>query len=428
MSRLPFELLLALRYLRPKRTFVSIITLISVLGVTLGVAVLIIVISVMSGFDRDLREKVFGFNAHLTIFQTDPNSGRAIQMSTAAEVLKAVKANPKVKGATTFVAAQAYVQTEPESGAPMPAAPLIRGIDPRAATNLSLIVSNIVSGSADLFGRGLLIGTDFAAEKYLAVGDRVAIYNPSDIQKMISSRTNADQEVIPPTDYEVRGIFNSGFYEYNANVVVTSLQNTQDLFNLGDNVQGVLVMLHEAYDARQVKMQLETSLGPNYYIKTWEQDNSAMTAVLVEKNVMLYILFFIVIVAAFGITCTLITFVVLKTREIGVMKALGASSRQVMWIFLSQSLVVSVLGVLIGTGVGMLALAYRNEFLHLMRRLTGIELFPANIYNFTDLPAQIVPGDILIICGGSLVICLLAAAFPVWNASRLKPVEALRHE
>jgi lipoprotein-releasing system permease protein len=153
-----------------------------------------------------------------------------------------------------------------------------------------------------------------------------------------------------------------------------------------------------------------------------------MTAVLVEKNVMIYILFFIVIVAAFGICCTLVTFVVLKTREIGVMKALGASNRQVMWIFLSQSLMVSVLGVLIGTGLGMLGVAYRNQFLHLMRNVTGIELFPADIYNFTDLPAQIVPGDILIICGGSLLICLLAAVFPVWNASRLKPVEALRHE
>jgi lipoprotein-releasing system permease protein len=110
-----------------------------------------------------------------------------------------------------------------------------------------------------------------------------------------------------------------------------------------------------------------------------------------------------------------------------VLKALGASSRQIMWIFLSQSLVVSVMGVLIGTGAGILALTYRNQFLHAMRDLTHKELFPAKIYNFSDLPAQIVPGDILIICGGSLVICLLAAAFPVWNASRLKPVEALRH-
>src|SRR5579863_2618894 len=127
MSRLPFELLLALRYLRPKRTFVSIITLISVLGVTLGVAVLIIVISVMSGFDHDLREKVFGFNSHLTIVETDPATGRLMPMPNGAQVLKTVLANPLVKGASTFMARQVYVQTEPESGHPIPSAPLLRG-------------------------------------------------------------------------------------------------------------------------------------------------------------------------------------------------------------------------------------------------------------------------------------------------------------
>jgi lipoprotein-releasing system permease protein len=153
-----------------------------------------------------------------------------------------------------------------------------------------------------------------------------------------------------------------------------------------------------------------------------------MAAVVVEKNVMLYILFFIVVVAAFGITCTLITFIVMKTREIGVMKALGASNRQVTRIFLAQSLVVSVLGIIAGLGLGLVSIGYRNEFLGFMRRTTGAELFPARIYGFTELPAMTVPRDIAIICGGSLLICLLAAAFPARYASRLKPVEALRYE
>ena len=187
-------------------------------------------------------------------------------------------------------------------------------------------------------------------------------------------------------------------------------------------------MLKDPFQCQGVARQLKKMLGTNYSVRTWQQDSTQMMAVLVEKNVMYYILFFIVIVAAFGITCTLITFVVLKTREIGILKALGATSQQVMWIFLSQSMVVSVLGVLTGTGLGMLALAYRNGFLHLMRNITGWELFPASVYLFTELPAQIIPSDVLIICGGSFVICQLAAAFPVWNASRLKPVEALRHD
>ncbi|MBE0556303.1 MAG: ABC transporter permease [Proteobacteria bacterium] len=143
---------------------------------------------------------------------------------------------------------------------------------------------------------------------------------------------------------------------------------------------------------------------------------------------MYYLLFFIVLVAAFGITSALITFVVQKTRDIGALKALGASGSQVMALFLSQSLIVGVAGVAAGYGLGMLALAYRNEFLFAMRRFTGFELFPAAVYNFTLLPAVIVPRDVAVICGGSLLICLLAGVLPAWNASRLQPVEALRHE
>jgi lipoprotein-releasing system permease protein len=149
---------------------------------------------------------------------------------------------------------------------------------------------------------------------------------------------------------------------------------------------------------------------------------------LVEKNVMFYILFFIIIVAAFGITSSLITFVVQKTREIGVLKSIGATHGQIMLIFLSQSFVVGILGVCAGLGLGRLAITYRNEFLHVMNRLTGFELFPASIYHFTDLPALIVPGDIAIICGGSLIICVLAGMVPAWIAGRLHPVEALRYE
>ncbi|HEX4645421.1 MAG TPA: ABC transporter permease [Verrucomicrobiae bacterium] len=428
MSRLPFELLLALRYLRPKRTFVSIITLISVLGVTLGVAVLIIVISVMSGFDQQLREKILGFNGHLKVYQRNEAAGKESTMINYALIMSLIASNQNVKGVAPFVMGPVVLKTEPQEGQPLIATPYVRGIDPQFETNVSTLLLNVRDGNSDLSGHGMLVGNEFAHDYNLQTGDHVSIYTPGELQKMEATYGKTNETRILPTDYEVRGIFDTGFYEYNSSIVVTSLENAQELFNLDDTVGGLMVMLYDPFKAETARGQLAAKLRGNYRISIWTEESSTMAAVIVEKNVMLYILFFIVIVAAFGITCTLITFVVLKTREIGVMKALGASSRQVMWVFLSQSIVVSIAGVLVGLGLGMLAVTYRNEFLHFMRRATGMELFPASIYGFSELPALILPGDIAIICGGSLLICLLAAAFPVWNASRLKPVEALRHE
>lgn len=430
MSRLPFELLLALRYLRPKRTFVSIITLISVLGVTLGVAVLIIVISVMTGFDQQLRDKILGYESHLTIFQFDPGTGRTSRMENYAEVMNLASNNKNVVGAAPLAIGPVLLQTErPGNVEQQPATPMLRGIDPGATDKLSLITTNIIAGSSDLSGHGLLVGTDFAHDLDLQVGDHVVISSPADLEAMARSEdTNGAREIVPPKDFEVRGIFNTDYYEFDDKVVLTSLMNFQDLYRWDDSVDGVAVMIKDPFQVDHVRAELRATLGSHYAIRTWKEGDNTMMAVLVEKNVMLYILFFIVIVAAFGITCTLITFVVLKTREIGVLKALGASNRQVMWIFLSQSMIVSTLGVLTGLTSGILLVAYRNPFLHLMRSLTGWELFPANIYGFSELPAKIVPGDLLIICGGSFIICLAAAAFPAWHASRLKPVEALRHD
>jgi lipoprotein-releasing system permease protein len=286
-----------------------------------------------------------------------------------------------------------------------------------------------VEGKFDVSDRGLLIGADFAENMSLQVGDRVEIGSPSVLRKWreSSKKEGVAAPVLP--EYEVRGIFRVGYYEYDLSVIVTSLQDAQDLYDLKGDVHGLLVVLRDPYQAREVAAELADALGPNYGIKTWMQENAnLLNALMVEKNVMFYLLFFIMIVAALCILSALITFVVQKTREIGMLKALGATDWQVSLVFLSQAALIGAIGDLAGYGLGMLALAYRNEFLHFMNRMTGFELFPASIYQFTELPALIVRQDILLICGSAWVICTLGGLIPAWRAGRLKPVEALRYE
>ena len=426
MSRLPFELLLALRYLRPKRTFVSVITLISVLGVTLGVAVLIIVISVMSGFDKQLRDKILGFNTHLKVLP------RGETMKDYAAIARIVSSNHHVKAVAPFVLGPVLVRTEPASGQARVGAPYIRGIVPQLETNMSVLPSSIVEGKFDLAERelpGLLVGTEFAHNMDLQVGDRLEIGSPSVLRQWEDSnkKTNAPAPVLP--EFEVRGIFDVGYFEYNVSFIVTSLRDAQELYDLDGGAHGLLVMLHDPYKAPLAEEELAEALGPNYGIRTWMQENAnLLDSLIVEKNVMFIVLFFIMIVAALCILSALITFVVQKTREIGMLKALGATDFQVSLLFLSQAAVVGAIGDLAGYGLGMLALTYRNEFLHFMRRLTHLELFPSSIYGFTELPALITPSDILLICGSAWILCILGGVIPAWRAGRLKPVEALRYE
>jgi len=424
MSKLPFELLLALRYLRPKRTFVSIITLISIVGVALGVAVLMIVISVMSGFDHDLREKILGFNAHLKIFaQNKPLENYPAMMNLVAS-------NKNVRGVAPFVMGQVLMVTQPAEGqSKLTGAPWVRGVDVAREGSVSVLPQSLIAGTFDLSGRGLVVGSQFAGNLNLAVGDQVSLYSPADLAKMEKQRGKKEEEAVLPDDYTIRGIFNVGYNEFDANIVVTSLENAQALYGLEDTVHGLMVMLHDPYQAAQVRRELTAVLGPEYAMPLWTEENSAiLNALLVEKNVMFYLLFFIVLVAALCILSAQITFVVQKTREIGMLKALGATHLQISGVFLSQSAIIGVLGVISGYGLGMLALIYRNEFLHFMNRLTGFELFPASIYQFSELPAIIDPHDISLICGLSFVICLLGGLLPALRAGRLKPVEALRYE
>ncbi len=415
--------MLALRYLRPKRTFVSVVTLISIIGVMLGVAVLIVVIAVMSGFDRQLRDKIVGFNAHLRIESAD------VPLADYEKVMRLVAQNRRVRGIAPYVLGQVMVKTQPAEGSSRYFVPLLRGILPQHERTISQLLDRMAEGTNDVRGYRLLMGSQLAMNLGVRVGDPLAVYSVRQFENWDQGRKQGSEEAPLADDYIVGGIFDLGFHDFDSAFMVCSLANAQDLFNLNEDVHGLLVALHHPDEVSAAKSELLATLGGSFVITTWMEENSTiLEALVVEKNMMFYLLFFIGLVAAFGICSTLIAFVVQKTREIGTLRSLGATSGQVMSVFLSQSLVLGILGVAAGFGLGLLAVAYRNDFLFYMRRATGFELFPARVYNFSELPALLTPSDVLIICGGSLIICMLAGLLPAWKAGRLRPVEALRHE
>ncbi len=432
MSSLPFELALALRYLRPKRTFVSVITLICILGVMLGVAVLIIVIAVMTGFDNKFRDSLIGFQAHLKVER------RQSSMSDWAAVMDRVATNPAVRGVAPYINTHVLVRSEPANGgASRRFVALVRGVHPQLESRVSRITESMVEGEAKLSPKSLIMGYELADTFGVHAGDRVALYSPAAFEHLAAlmdkaqkSGTKEVDELPLAADYKVRGLVDLGLSQWNANVVVTSLADAQELGGLGEDVQGLTVMLKDPTERNTMRIrdQMQASLGADYGVVTWLEDNKDMlNALTTERTMMFFILFFIVLVAAFGIMSALITFIVQKTREIGMLKALGATPMSVALLFLAQSLVVGVLGVLSGLGVGMLALRYRNEFLRFMNDVVGFNLFPSSIYQLRELPAEVVVSDVTVICGVSLVLCILAGVLPALRAAWLQPVEALRH-
>ncbi|HUI07876.1 MAG TPA: ABC transporter permease [Verrucomicrobiae bacterium] len=410
MTRLPFELFLGLRYLKPKRTFVSVITLISLAGVTIGVWVLIVVIAVMSGFDRELRDKLMGMYAHVTV------TGGLIEHSD--QLLKTVLATPHVRAASPFAMGLVLIEFDRHV-----ATPYLKGIDPQREVTVSKLGGYIKEGRLDLAGDKVVIGSELASQYGIVLGDKITVYSPRNLEKK-------GEEVYLPMELTVTGIFESGMYEYDAGLIFTSLETAQELYDLGNAVHGIEVTTDDPIvGAREVAEALNRKLPPPLRAQTWAQMNQRLLgAIQVEKSVMFFILTFIVVVAAFGIMSTLITVTVQKTREIGVMKALGAASGKILRIFLLQGFIVGVFGVALGVGLGLVTVHNINPINHFLSHVVGIELFPREIYNFPSIPALLTVRDLLTIGLSALVICTLAGLLPALRAARLEPVEALRYE
>jgi len=396
----------------------------------LGVTVLILVISVMTGFDRELRQKVIDFDAHILVSTED--------VLRDWRTLKA-----KIDNTEGVVATAPYIQgpviVEFQNRR---LAPLIRGVDPAQEERVIPLTKFIKYGKLDLEGDSTVLGVELARKLEIHVGDKLTVYSPGNLGQILDSIKKLEnakgegkkavdelRDVIMPKELTVTGIFETGHYLHDSEFLLVPIYVGQELYGLGDALHGITVRTDNPYSAERVKQGIQQFLEPPEYAQTWiDMNHQFFEAVRLERTVMFFLLFFIVVVAAFGIMSTLITVTVQKRREIGIMKALGANIAQIIWVFLGQGTIVGLFGTLTGLALGMTLIRYRNQFSHWLASTLHIEIFPREVYQFSAIPAEVIPRDVAIICISAFFICSLAALIPAYFAARLDPVKALRYE
>jgi len=408
--RLPFSLSMALKYLKPKKSLVSIVTLISMVGVALGVAVLIIVLSVMTGFDEVWRDRILKFNAHVNLL---PRTGLVESWESLCEEALFLE---EVVGAAPMIDGLVLTQTESRMHTP-----ILRGVDVEREKSVSEVPDSIIDGEFSLDYGEIVIGNGVARRMNLHVGDVVNIFAP---QGLLS------ESGIPlPDELRVSGIFYVGMFEFDEGYVYTSLSTASSLFDIEQGVNSVKLMLNNPMEATLVADKLESTLDDKIYPQTWMQAHQQIfTALQVEKNMMFFLLAFVALVAAFSITNTLITLTVQKTREIGLLKALGFRNSGIMGIFVWMGLLQGIIGTVSGIGLAYLALHYRNDILRFMSNEWRLDLLPPELYQLSQLPAKTSIIDVGLVAGLVLLFCMLAGMLPAWRAARMEPVDALRFE
>lgn len=416
---LPFELQVGWRYTRAGRggrrnRFISFISSVSILGIALGVAALIIVLSVMNGFQKEVRDRMLNVIAHIELLEY---TGQALPdwQATAAKA----RQNPEVMGAAPFVASQSLIaRGEDMRGA------IIRGISPAEEATVTGLGAQLKDGVFAQLQPGawnIVLGSELARQLGVGVGDKITVVAPgAQVTPMGASPRYRSFNVV--------GTFSAGHYEYDSGLALIHIDDAAKLYRTGGPT-GVQLKLRDVHDARRVAAELKGAMGPDILVRDWTRSNANwFDAVQIEKRLMSIILTLIVAVAAFNLVSTLVMTVTDKQSDIAILRTLGASPRSIMGVFIVQGAVAGVIGTLSGVGLGLLVACNIDVIVPTIERLLNVSFLPGSIYVISQMPSDPQQGDIVPIALVSLALSFLATLYPSWRASRVQPAEALRYE
>jgi len=443
----PFEFYISIRYLKAKHQSksISLSTLISIGGVAVGVAALVATLAVMTGFKEELRDKILGTNSHIVV--SDRTRENIENYETLVE---AVSGEPHVVAATPFIFRQVLLSSETSAFGV-----ILRGIDPAREGRVTQITDNIIEGKIDYLndappdlGRdqpspadttepaddqnptheaekkiypGIIIGKELAGRLGVFWGDTIHVISPvGKMGESVGKALGGPGGFTPKIRiFRVVGLFDSGMYEYDSSLAYITIADAQNFFNLEDVVSGIEVKVDDIFIADQISKGLESKLGFPYQARDWKQMNrNLFLALETEKDMMFVILILIILVASFNIVSTLTMLVVEKTREISILKAMGAKRDAIVRIFMLEGLVIGGVGVLFGVPMGLVICWFLETFYTL----------PGDVYYISHLPVKLHTFDLILISGSALLIVFLATLYPSWQAAKLEPVEGLRYE
>ncbi|MCC5845016.1 MAG: ABC transporter permease [Verrucomicrobia bacterium] len=406
------SLYLALAYLKPKRHLLSVINVLAVTGTMLGVAVLVIVISVMNGFDSMWKEKILSFHPHVSLFATQN------RLAEDDPLIQEIAEHPDVLAVSPFILTKVMGEYR---GAMI--APFLRGVNPEEDFLYQQLASNpeyLVDGTFELGDEEALIGLELARTLGVRSGDVISVISPS----MFSG----GRELRLPVDLRIAGVFSVGMFQVDNEFLLTDLQTARDVIGADDGIDGLQVLGRDLMRAEQLAEALRALTDYRLEAMSWMRMNQVLfNALSMEKNMMFFLLAVISIVASFLISSTLIMVGVQKTQEIGLLKSMGFRNGTIMGVFMWYGLIEGLLGIAFGVGTGLLVLEFRQEILDVISNIMQHDVLPAELYFLNELPSETRASDIFRVVGLVLALCLMGGSVPAWLAARKNPVEAMRH-